>query len=57
VKREKGSLTLRLTVDNLLDENYATFGYSYPDETYTTFFSEFFPAATRTVLAGVSFTF
>ena len=58
VKRQAGSLTLRLTVDNLLDKNYAQFGYSYPnDETYTTFYSEFFPAATRSFLAGVSFTF
>jgi iron complex outermembrane receptor protein len=58
VKRDAGSLTLRLTVDNLLDKNYAQFGYSYPnDDTYTTFYSEFFPAATRSVLAGVTFAF
>jgi len=57
VKRQQGSLTLRLTVDNLLDKNYAQFGYSYADETYTSFYSEFFPAATRSFLAGVAFAF
>jgi iron complex outermembrane receptor protein len=58
VKRQAGSLTLRLTVDNLLDKNYAQLGYSYPlDETYTSFYNEFFPAATRSFLAGVTFAF
>jgi len=58
VKRGAGSLTLRLSVDNLLDKDYAQFGYSYPnDDTYTTFYSEFFPAATRSFLAGVAFAF
>ncbi|HJQ98670.1 MAG TPA: TonB-dependent receptor [Candidatus Polarisedimenticolaceae bacterium] len=58
VKRQAGSLTLRLTIDNLLDKRYAQFGYAYAtDETYTDFYNEFFPAATRSFLAGLSFTF
>jgi iron complex outermembrane recepter protein len=55
---KSGSLTLRLRVDNLLDARYAQFGYSYPvDDAYTQFYSEFFPAATRSVMVGVSYGF
>jgi hypothetical protein len=53
-----GSLILRLKVDNLLDSQVAQFGYSYPtDAAYTTFYSEFYPAATRSVMLGLSFGF
>ena len=57
-KRPIGSLTVRLRVDNLLDAEIAQFGYSYPtDPAYTQFYSEFFPAATRSVMAGLTFQF
>lgn len=56
--RKAGSLSLRVRVDNLLDARYAQFGYSYPaDDAYTQFSSEFFPAATRSVMVGVSYGF
>jgi iron complex outermembrane receptor protein len=56
--RKAGSLTLRLSVDNLLDAQVAQFGYSYPiDAAYTEFYSEFYPAATRSVMLGLSFGF
>jgi iron complex outermembrane receptor protein len=56
--REAGSLTLRLGIDNLLDSQVAQFGYSYPiDAAYTEFYSEFYPAATRSVMLGLSFGF
>jgi iron complex outermembrane receptor protein len=52
------SLSLRLRVDNVLDAKVAQFGYSYPvDDAYTQFTSEFFPAATRSVMGGVTFGF
>jgi iron complex outermembrane receptor protein len=58
VKRKDGSLTLRLRVDNLLDSQVAQFGYSYPiDAAYTDFYSEFYPAATRSWMLGVTFSF
>ena len=58
VRRTGGSLTLRVRLDNLLDARVAQFGYAYPiDPAYTEFYSEFFPAATRSVLVGVSFGF
>jgi iron complex outermembrane receptor protein len=58
IRRDPGSLTLRLTVDNLLDSKYEQFGYSYPvDDAYTQFYSEFFPAATRSVMVGLTFGF
>ncbi len=53
-----GSLILRLRIDNLLDAQVAQFGYSYPtDAAYTEFYSEFYPAATRSVMLGLSFGF
>lgn len=56
--RKTGSLTVRLRVDNLLDAQVAQFGYSYPiNAAYTEFYSEFYPAATRGVMAGLSFGF
>jgi iron complex outermembrane receptor protein len=56
--RKAGSLTLRLRIDNLLDAQVAQFGYSYPtDAAYTEFSSEFYPAATRSVMLGLSFGF
>ena len=49
---------LRLLVDNLLDSQVAQFGYSYPvNASYTEFYSEFYPAATRSVMLGLSFGF
>ena len=57
-RRPSGSLTLRLRVDNLLNARVAQFGYAYPvDAAYTQFYSEFFPAATRSVFAGLNFGF
>jgi outer membrane receptor for Fe3+-dicitrate len=57
-RRPAGSLTVRLRVDNLLDAKVAQFGYSYPnDAAYSDFYTEFFPAATRSVLVGLSFGF
>jgi iron complex outermembrane receptor protein len=57
-QRKAGSLTLRLRIDNLLNTQVAQFGYSYQnDAAYTDFSSEFFPAATRTVMLGLSFGF
>ena len=56
--RKTGSLTLRLRIDNLLDAQVAQFGYSYPvDAAYTEFYSEFYPAATRSVMLGLNFGF
>jgi outer membrane receptor protein involved in Fe transport len=57
-RRKSGSLTLRLRVDNLLDAQVAQFGYAYPvDAAYTEFYSEFYPAATRSFMLGLSFGF
>jgi outer membrane receptor protein involved in Fe transport len=57
-RRPAGSLTVRLRVDNLLDAQIAQFGYSYPaDAAYTQFYSEFFPAATRSLFVGLNFGF
>ncbi|HEX6852797.1 MAG TPA: TonB-dependent receptor [Candidatus Polarisedimenticolaceae bacterium] len=51
-------LTLRVWVDNLLDEEYETIGYSYPlDPDATAFYTEFFPAATRNVFASLTWEF
>lgn len=56
--RPTGSMTLRLRVDNLLNAQVAQFGYSYPnDAAYTDFYTEFFPAATRSVMVGFTFGF
>ena len=38
-----GTLSLSLWIDNLLDSRYETIGYSYPDPSYTSFYTEFFP--------------
>jgi hypothetical protein len=57
-RRPSGSLTLRFRIDNLLDAHVAQFGYAYPvDAAYTQFYSEFFPAATRSVFVGLNFGF
>jgi iron complex outermembrane receptor protein len=57
-RRPSGSLTARVRIDNLLDARVAQFGYAYPlDAAYTEFYSEFFPAATRSVFVGLSFGF
>lgn len=57
-RRPAGALALRLRVDNLLDARVAQFGYAYPlDPAYTQFYSEFFPAATRSITGGLSFGF
>jgi outer membrane receptor for Fe3+-dicitrate len=57
-RRSAGSLMVRLRLDNLLDARVAQFGYSYPvDAAYTQFYSEFFPAATRSVFVGLNFAF
>jgi iron complex outermembrane receptor protein len=57
-RRPSGSLTARIRIDNLLDAKVAQFGYAYPlDAAYTEFYSEFFPAATRSVFVGLSFGF
>ena len=53
-----GALMLRLSIGNLFDAQVAQFGYSYPtDAAYTEFYSEFYPAATRSVMLGLSFGF
>jgi hypothetical protein len=44
-------------VDNLLDRRYAAMGYSYPNEDFTEFYTEFFPGASRNFLAGLSYGF
>jgi iron complex outermembrane recepter protein len=56
--RNTGTLVLRLAVNNLLNAQVAQMGYSYPlDAAYTTFDSGFYPAATRSVMLGLSFGF
>lgn len=51
-------LALRIQVENLTDCNYAAMGYSYPqDDTYTTFYTEFFPGATRSFYVGLTYGF
>jgi hypothetical protein len=55
---EPGTLVLRLFVDNIFDSQVAQFGFSYPiDAAYTEFYSEFYPAATRSVMLGLSYGF
>ncbi len=57
-RKAKGSLTIRARIDNLLDAKVTQFGYSYPlDAAYTQFYSEFFPAATRSYWIGLGFNF
>lgn len=48
------TLTLDLGVQNLFDRRYAAFGYSYPDATFSSFYTEFFPGAPRSWSAGVT---
>lgn len=56
--KEGRSLVAELWIDNLLDARYETFGYSYPlDPSYGSFYTEFFPAATRGVYAGLTYGF
>jgi outer membrane receptor for Fe3+-dicitrate len=57
VKRRGATLRLDLWVDNLLDRRYSAMGYSYPNEDFTSFYTEFFPAATRNFLAGLTYGF
>ena len=58
-RRPAGSLTVRLRLDNLLNARVAQFGYSYPVPAGEDpqFYSEFFPAATRSVMLGLNFGF
>lgn len=56
--RDRGTLTLATWIDNLLDARYETMGYSYPlDPEYGSFYTEFFPAASRTVFVSLSYGF
>ena len=48
------SLALEGRVDNLFGRLYETMGYSYPDPTFTAFYTEFYPAATRGWWLGLS---
>lgn len=51
------SLRLEVWVDNLLDHRYAAMGYSYPNEDFTAFYTEFFPGVPRSAYAGLTFGF
>jgi outer membrane receptor protein involved in Fe transport len=51
------TLRLDLFVDNLLDRRYVAMGYSYPSADFSSFYSEFFPGATRNFLLGLTFGF
>lgn len=52
------SLRLDLWVENVLDRRYVAMGYSYPtDGAYSEFYTEFFPATTRSVFAGLTLGF
>ncbi len=53
----RGSLRLDLQVDNLLDERFVAFGYSYPSTDFTQFYTEFIPGATRSLFFGVTYGF
>ena len=48
------ALALEGRIDNLLDRQYVTMGYSYPDPTFTAFYTEFYPAAVRGWWLGLS---
>jgi iron complex outermembrane receptor protein len=48
------ALALEGRIDNLFDRQYVTMGYSYPDPTFTAFYTEFYPAAVRGWWLGVS---
>jgi iron complex outermembrane receptor protein len=52
------SLRAEIWVDNLLNDRFETFGYSYPlDAAYTSFYTEYFPAATRGIYFGLTYGF
>ncbi|MCU0225875.1 MAG: TonB-dependent receptor, partial [Acidobacteria bacterium] len=48
------ALAVEARVDNLFGRLYETMGYSYPDPTFTAFYTEFYPAATRGWWLGLS---
>ncbi len=48
------SLGLEGRIDNLFDRRYVTMGYSWPDASFTSFYTEFYPAAVRAWSIGVS---
>ena len=48
------ALALEGRFDNLFDRQYVTMGYSYPDPTFTAFYTEFYPAAVRAWWLGLS---
>lgn len=50
-------LTLQAFVENLTNRRFATFGYAYPSSDFTSFYAEFFPAATRGIYAGAIWRF
>jgi iron complex outermembrane receptor protein len=50
-------LRFDLSIDNLLDREYVAMGYSYPSADFSSSYTEFFPAATRSFLAGLTFGF
>lgn len=51
-------LSLQLWIDNLFDAEFETMGYSYPlDPDATSFYTEFFPAATRSLFAALAWEF
>lgn len=50
-------LKLQAFAENLANRRYSAFGYSYPTSDYSSFYSEFFPAATRGVYFGATWTF
>ncbi len=52
VRRHGATLRLDLWVDNLLDRRYVAMGYSYPSADFSSFYSEFFPGATRNFLSA-----
>ncbi len=51
------TLRFDLSVDNLLDRKYVAMGYSYPSADFSSSYTEFFPAATRSFIAGLTFGF
>ena len=50
-------LRLQAFGENLGNRRFTTFGYSYPNDDFSGFYSEFFPAATRGVYLGASWDF
>lgn len=58
IRSRRVPIQLELRIENLFDTRYTTMGYAYPtDPAYTTFYTEFFPAATRSLFAGMSVRF